>query len=268
MDIVTHTLSGIAISTVFASLSKKSLWKKGIILFCGSIGAAIPDIDVISLWSGFDSTIGKVLHLTKRGKDIYFGNYWYSHRHFSHSLVGGLTVTLFMLFLFYLLCVLFLRDKSVSNFLKDKSVYFSTFLCAYFMHLLGDLPTPGCTWGGIKLFWPMTTPIGGTGQLWWWNNYDIFLIILFCCSTNIGVVVVYHVFHKKFIRYLPVVIFLCSFFAIFYQIDQRNFSFAYRGYTKKYDEYERKSLEIQREVLGEKMYDIMVEVDRRLTVYF
>lgn len=266
MDIVTHTLSGIAISTVFASLSKKDLWKKGIILFCGSIGASIPDIDVISLWSGFDRTIGKVLHLASTGKDIYFGNSWYSHRHFTHSLVGGLTMTLLVLFLSYLACVLFSKDTNITKFLKDKCVYFGAFWCAHFIHLLEDMLTPGGNWGGIALFWPINKPIGGMGLLWYRNNYDIFLMVLFCCFINIGVVAVYHVFHKKFIRYLPVAICICSLLAVLYQIDQRNFSFAYKGYTKRYREYERRSLEIQRKILGKNIYALMVRLDR--SVYF
>jgi len=38
MDILSHTLSGIAISTIVASFSKKEIWKKGVIVFCGGIG--------------------------------------------------------------------------------------------------------------------------------------------------------------------------------------------------------------------------------------
>jgi hypothetical protein len=140
------------------------------------------------------------------------------------------------------------------------------------MHLLGDLPTPSLTWGGIKLFWPLSVAIGGSGHIWWWNNYDIFLIIAGCCAINMAIIILYHYWKKPFIRYFPLFIFIGSFIAIFQQIDQRNINFADTGHTKRiwerYGEYEIKSLEIQKEILGEKLYDIMTKVDQKLTFYF
>jgi inner membrane protein len=268
MDIITHTLSGIAMSTIAASLSKKPLWKKGIIICCGAIGGAFPDIDVISLWSGFDTTIGKFFDLPHKGRDIYFSNYWYSHHNFTHSLIGGVTITVFIVLLSYLVCLLVSKNKNVSLFLTQKGEYFLAIFFGYVAPLMGDLPTPGHTWDGIKLFWPLSTPIGATGHLWWWNNYDIFLIVFICCAINFGLILLYHLSKKPFIRYLPVIICVGSLLAVLYQIHQRDFSFAYSGYTKRYDEYERKSLDIQREILGEKLYKIMVNVDHKLTIYF
>ena len=262
MDLLTHTLSGIGIATVLASFANKDVQKKGIILLCGCLGGALPDIDAISLWSRFDTTIGKFLRLPHRGRDIYFSNYWYSHRNFTHSLLGGVIMTLITVLCAYLIVVLVAQDKHITNFLKRTGIYFSALFFAHLTHLLGDLPTPGGPWGGLKLFWPLTTTIGGTGQLWWWHNDDILLIIFACCVINTGLLIGYHLFKKTFMRYIPVLFVIGSFFLILHQIDQRNFSFAYTGYTRKYEEYDKKSLEIQRKILGKKMYDIMRTMDR------
>ena len=39
-------------------------------------------------------------------------------------------------------------------------------------------------WNGVNFFWPSKYYIGGTGDIWWWNNYDIFLIVLSVVLTN------------------------------------------------------------------------------------
>ena len=272
MDIISHTLSGIAISTIVAAISKKALWEKGLIVFCGGLGGALADIDSISLWSRFDSTIGAFFHLPHKGSDIYFSNYWYSHHNFAHSLVGGLIITLCLFVIFSLPVTVFSKNDSRRNMFRRIGVYWVVLFLGYVMHLLGDLPTPSLTWGGIKLFWPLPVAIGGTGHIWWWNNYDIFLIIGGCCAINIGMIILYPILKKPFIRYLPLFICIGSFIAILHQIDQRNVNFANTGYTKgyweRYWEHDIKSLEIQKEILGEKLYDIMTNADRKLTFYF
>jgi hypothetical protein len=272
MDIMTHTLSGIAISTIVASLSKKRIWEKGVIVFCGGIGGALPDIDSMSLWSRFDSTIGAFFHLPHNGRDIYFSNYWYSHHNFAHSLVGGLIITSCLFVLFSLPVIVFSKNNNRRNIFNRIGVYWIALFLGYVMHLLGDLPTPSLTWGGIKLFWPLSVAVGGSGHIWWWNNYDIFLIIGGCCAINMGIINIYHHSKKPFIRYFPLFICIGAFIFILHQIDQRNVNFVDRGQTKRiwerYWEYEIKSLEIQKEILGEKLYDIMTNVDRKLTFYF
>ena len=136
------------------------------------------------------------------------------------------------------------------------------------MHLAGDLPTPGHTWGGIKLFWPLSTAIGGTGQIWWWNNYDIFIIIVMCCALNMGMIIFDHFLEKPFARYLPLFICIVSLLVILNLIEQRNVNFAHKGYTRRYDDYETKSVDIQKKILGKKVYEIMRTVDRKLPLNF
>lgn len=268
MDIMTHTLSGIAISTIVASVSKKEMWKKGLIIVCGATGGALPDIDAVSLWSRFDNTIGAFFHLAQNGRDIYFGNHWYSHHNFTHSFVGGLIITSFIVMLFSFPAVIVSKDHARTNIFKCIFVYWVAMFLGYSMHLMGDLPTPGHTWGGIKLFWPLHKAVGGSGRIWWWNNYDIFLIIVGCCAINMGIIILNQIIKKPFIRYFPAVICIISIAAILHQIDQRTVNFSYSGYTKRFDEYEKRSLEIQQEILGNKLYAVMRAFDRKMVVYF
>jgi hypothetical protein len=52
------------------------------------------------------------------------------------------------------------------------------------------MPTPASTWGGVNFFWPFKTYIGGTGHIWWWNNYDIFLIVVAVIIINLIMAIV------------------------------------------------------------------------------
>lgn len=224
----------------------------------------LPDIDAISLWSRFDQTIGSFLHLSHTGRNIYFSNYWYSHHNFTHSLVGGLLITSCLVLLPSLPVLVYPKSNDTRASFRGLAVYWLAAFAGYVMHLVGDLPTPSHTWGGIKLFWPLPQAIGGTGHIWWWNNYDIFLILAGCCTVNLGLIVFAHFVKKPLIRYLPLVICMVSLLAIFYQIDQRHVDFAQAGHAA----HEKKSLEIQQQILGRKLYGIMREIDRKLPLCF
>ena len=63
MDILTHTLSGVAIGTVVSSFSNRGILDKVTIVLISGFAGALPDFDAISLWSGFDSTIGSFFNL-------------------------------------------------------------------------------------------------------------------------------------------------------------------------------------------------------------
>jgi len=268
MDILTHTLSGVALSTMVAAIAKRRLRETGLLIFCGGLGGAFPDIDAISLWSGFDATIGKLLNLEHTGRDIYFSNFYYSHHNFMHSFVGAVGFSMLAGLCFLLVALICSKGVGRVSLLKFSSLCVISFFGGYVMHLLGDLPTPGCVWHGIKLFWPSSVPIGGTGHLWWWNNYDIFLLVLFCCTANIGLIVFYRFFKKNFIQYLAVIIFVSMSAAVFYQIVQRPTHFAYEGYTPYHAQYERQSLEIQKQTLGQPLFRVMVNLDRKLKMNF
>jgi hypothetical protein len=228
----------------------------------------VPDIDAISLWSKFDRTIKPLFHLPQTGRDIYFGNYWYSHHNFMHSLFSGLLFTMFMALLLYCMGRFGAKNSTSKSIILRKTAYLLAFFGGYVIHLCGDLPTPAHLWGGIKLLWPSPLPSGGTGQIWWWNNYDLFLLVAGCCAINTGAIIVAHALKKPVIKLLPPLMCLVTFAAALYQIQHRPVNFAYSGYTKRFDEYEQKSLAIQQAMLGNKLYAFMAKFDHHLRVAF
>lgn len=276
MDIITHTISGLTAATIVAPFSRNSLVKKGLILCCGAAGGLLPDIDTISLWSGFDKTIGEIFQLPAKGQDIYFGNYWYSHHSFFHSIVCGL--------LFASLLFLFVSGWSLSREMMsrdvsiDRSIYKKistkrlcglTFFLGYLAHIAGDLPTPAHVWGGVKLLWPLPFSIGGTGQIWWWNNYDIFLLIFGCCLLAVMAVVLSHFRPKQqYIKCLPLIVVVITLTLVFYQINHRSGSFYYTGHTRNFRQYEQQSIDIQKDILGKKCYGIMRRFDQAIPLNY
>ena len=145
----------------------------------------MPDIDAISLWSGFDSTFGYLFGLDASGREIYSGKFWFSHHNFFHSIAAGL---MFSGLIFLLLHYIANRKSKIMKTMKENLapnfLYIITFFSGFIVHLLEDMPTPASAWGGVNLFWPFDGFVGGFGCIWWWNNYDIFLIILSAIIAN------------------------------------------------------------------------------------
>lgn len=269
MDIITHTLSGLAVSTIVASESKKDLPGKAAILTAGALGAVFPDIDAVTMWSGFDSLIGKTLGLSMKGRDIYAGNLWYSHHNFTHSVVGGLVGAFLFVLALYLFFRLAYGKGGFKFFAKHYAVYFAAFFLGHLAHLAGDLPTPSSVWDGIRLFWPLETAVGGTGHIWWWNNYDIFLLFFSCCVINIVVIVVAHFSISSIVRYLPAAVFIVCLSLAAYQSANRNHNFAYKKYVRSESlKHEKKSLDIQKKILGDSLYRVMEKIDRAIPIPF
>lgn len=269
MDILTHALSGVAIGTVISGLSKCRLKHRiGYIAF-GGFGGILPDIDAISLWSRFDSTFGRLFRLTDSGKDIYSSKFWYSHHGFMHSIIACLLIGLILGFIIHLISARFktIGLKNIITSFKDYRLYLISFILGFLLHLLGDLPTPSSSWNGINMFWPSKHYIGGTGEIWWWNNYDIFLLILSTIILNLMVILIGRLMNKKILR-ITISIFLLGFISIIYQIKTRSFDFNYMGHTTKYDFYEQKSKDIQKQILGTRLYEIMVKFDNKMKINF
>ncbi|MBN2435768.1 MAG: metal-dependent hydrolase [Spirochaetes bacterium] len=272
MDIITHTLSGVAAGTAVANFSRNGISDKTKIVLFAGFGAFIPDLDALSLWSGFDSTIGSILNLVNSGKNIYFAKLWYSHHAFMHSLPAGV----FLAVLLSLLTAVLSRfgsnnngisGKSFKEFLIRQKFIFLAFMCGYIMHLLGDLPTPSCVWGGVNMFWPLKTYVGGTGDIWWWNNYDIFIIALVVSIINCSVILT-GICKTKSYKCLTLFVFTLGFFICLYQIKNRDANFNYIGHTPDYHIYEEKSKKIQKDILGEYLYNIMDKLDKKIPLYF
>jgi hypothetical protein len=269
MDILTHALSGIAVGTVIVSFSdKKHKGKLGLIGLAG-FGAVLPDLDAISLWSKFDSILGSFLGLKNSGQEIYFSKFWYSHHGFLHSLMAGVIIALLSFFLIFVLkrrLKMFLFQDLLQN-LKNQKMYVFSFIAGFIIHLIEDMPTPSCVWGGVNFLWTSKIYVGGTGDIWWWNNYDIFLIVISVIGLN-GIAHVTSKFIRIDIRKITAVVFFLGVALSLYQIKTRDFDFNYTGHTPKYQQFEIKSKEIQEKILGEKLYNLMLEFDNKIPVNF
>lgn len=252
MDLLTHTLSGIAVGSAIGIRTKS--FKPFVI---GAIGGALPDIDAISLWSKFDGTIGSWCALSSSGHDIYFGKYWYSHHAFMHSLAAA------CLFGFLLYAISHFFYKS-----KNAAAYGLAMFCGFTMHLLGDMPTPGSTWDGIALLWPSAHYAGGSGDVWWWNNYDVFLITLLVVAVNTCLYIINKYLLSKSTYKVALLFFVAAFCLAFYQIKTRNYDFDYTGFSTDFGVKEQKSLEIQRNILGDKWFGYMQYLDSHVKIYF
>lgn len=263
LDILTHTLSGVAVATCVVTFVPRVKDRLGILLV-GALGGAFPDLDAISLWSRFDGTIGKLFALPAKGSVIYSSKYWYSHHGFLHSLLGSVLIGLILMCFLYLIQ----RNKeSFLSFLQSKKLYFLTFILAYWAHLAGDLPTPSSAWGGIALFWPSLDYVGGSGKIWWWNNYDIFLIIVLCVVLNLAVLA-FSKYLKNRIKVVSTTIFTICLVFIIFQVNTRHFNYAYSNDSSRYAEMEQKSKEEQKRILGTPLYNMMVSFDSKLKIYF
>ncbi len=266
MDIISHTLTGVAVGTVFATISNGSFKKKGLIILSGGLGGALPDFDAISLWSKFDGTIGAFFNLQHSGKDIYFGKFWYSHHAAMHSILAPLVLILFSILLSFLI-----KRKLKFNAFQQHigSLKFSllAFFFGFLFHLFEDMPTPASVWGGVNLFFPSTSYVGGFGNIWWWNNYDLVLIIFSVIVVNL----ILNALPKRLYGFKvksSIAVFGIGLLGFIYQIKTRPIDFSYTGHTNKFEEFEKQSKLIQKEILGDQLFEFMNEVDNRIPLNF
>jgi inner membrane protein len=257
MDIITHTISGIATGSIIAAFSKSKKQRLST-LALSAIAGALPDFDAISLWSKFDCYIGSPLHLNHSGKEIYFSKFWYSHHAFMHSLLASLLICALLYF-----TIKITSNKSFSLTFYTYKYHMLAFVLAYCTHLIEDMPTPSCVWGGVNFMWPSKTYIGGTGQIWWWNNYDLFLIISMVVLINTILLLSVLKSYKT-----TLAIYLTGLGLLLYQINHRPLNFNYTGHSNKYDLYEKQSLEIQKSILGNTTYNLMRKFDNHVKVNF
>lgn len=269
MDILTHTLSGIAIGTVVSSFSTGGIREKLKIVVLSGFAAALPDSDAISLWSSFDSNIGKVFNLSASGKEIYSAKYWYSHHAFMHSAFAAVLFAAIIGLLHYPVDIWFTKpkEKSLLKSLNKNKLVLIGFILGFWLHLLEDMPTPSSTWGGVNLLWPSRSYVGGTGDIWWWNNYDIFLIVSCVIILNL-ILLIAGQFTRFNLKKFTAGVFVLGFAFAFIQIKTRDFDFAYTGYTARFQEFEIESKRIQRDILGDRLYYMMEKFDNNLHFYF
>lgn len=262
MDILTHTLSGIAVGTVLASRSSGNWRSKSSILLFSGLGGALPDVDAVSMWSRFDAIFGRLFSLEHSGKVIYSAKLWYSHHSFMHSLLAVILFTFLIGCLFWLFSK---REKNTSfpNVFRNKQLLLAGFGLGYVIHLLQDMITPRGSWGGVRLFFPSAAYIGGTGDIWWWNNYNLFLVVSIVLFINLFLLLI---FRKNISRGFKctVSVFLIGCVCFGWQMKSINYNFN----GKKYAECEQKSKEIQKDILGDDTYRLMEKLDNLLIIHF
>lgn len=266
MDIISHTLTGVAVGTVFAAISNDDWKRKCSIIFAGGIGGALPDIDAISMWSRFDSTIGAFLGLEHTGREIYAGKFWYSHHAALHSILAPLIIILLAVIISSVVRKRF-NMVDIRNHFNIKKFSLLAFFFGFLLHLFEDMPTPASVWGGVNLFFPNDQYIGGFGNIWWWNNYDLVLIITSVILLNMMINFVPKFIHKIKIT-SSMSVFLIGLSLFLYQINTRPVDFSYSGNTSNFDNFEAQSKQIQKDILGETVYDIMSKIDDRIPLNF
>lgn len=238
------------------------------IIGMGALGGALPDFDAISLWSKFDSTIGSWLNLTHTGRDIYFNTFPYSHHGAMHSFLFPILIVA----TFFLLQLLFAKIKgrkntSISSKWNNAKWYVFTFLGAYCLHVIEDMPTPGCVWGGVNLWWPSDIWVGGSGSIWWWNNYDLFLIVISIILINLVLLIVRKASRRSMAKFASIVFGIGLAIGL-KQIATRGYDFDYEGFSTDYNTMEQKSKEIQQEILGDTVFGWMEKLDNEIPLNF
>lgn len=258
MDILTHSVSGMAVGTVVAAYSKKSFGKRALIVFISTFAGAFPDIDVISLWSGFDGSFGKWFGLSHSGREIYFAKFWYSHHAATHSLFASLV------FAGLVALVVKLRNRSG----KLAWIYPIAAFCGYQMHLWGDTPTPDGGWGGIMYWFPSKQYLGGWGYTHWWNNYDIFLLLVACILANWLVPLLRQFIKFPALKWLPVANFILAVGLCIYQLGARDLDFNDYSNSESGKSKREQLLDFQRESLGDTLFEMMRKFDAAVPVHF
>jgi membrane-bound metal-dependent hydrolase YbcI (DUF457 family) len=268
MDILTHAVSGLAAGVVIAGFSGQGFggsgrgrglsWKnfgaQVAIVAAAGLGGVLPDIDTASYLLG---------------DGIYSAKLWYSHHGFFHSL--------FAAFLFALLMGLVLSwrrkggmrgSHGFRGFAAGFSRYallLGGFVAGFTLHLVEDMVTPASTWGGVRLFFPSREYVGGTGQIWWWNNYDLFLI---ACSVFVLCGILMLMRRLRWVRFVSLGIFAVGCVVCAIQIAGRETDYAYTGHTPRYAQFEEASLAEQRKILSPRLYRAMTRLDKALPVQF
>jgi inner membrane protein len=259
MDILIHTLSGALVGSLVGNLAKdKTIGQRFLLVVVGAIAGAMPDLDAISMWSGFDASFGSWFSLSETGRQIFYGKHWYSHHGCSHSLLAALIITAVFAVI---------RKVIVRKSIGQGLVYCLAFFFGYVSHLLGDLPTPPGSWGGIGLFYPLDEYAGGWAWTWWWNNYDVFLLLLAGVIVNL-ILIVLRRFLKQWSGKSSVISSCAIIVLCLVQFHLRGPNFEYVRGNNEFGSMEQRSLAIQRKVLGESLFKQMRKFDNSISLNF
>ncbi len=109
--------------------------------------------------------------------------------------------------------------------------------------------------------------MGGFGKIWWWNNYDLTLIIISVLIVNLVITFLPKQLYKTKIP-VTVFVFLLGASVFLFQLTNRPVDFAYTGYSKQYNELESQSKQVQKQILGDKLFAIMKAIDNKIPFAF
>ncbi len=265
MDIITHVVAGALAGGCAALMIRGARARLAGALSWGALGGFLPDIDVATRVPGFDETFGRLLGLPPGGV-IYGGSEWYSHHHFTHSLVACLV---FGLLLASALGLERLIWGATDDGRRVVRIWLAP-LCmsaGFLMHLAGDLVTPASVWGGIQLLWPLDTMFGGWGWAWWFNNYDLFLVQVLGLLM-LGLVSLVPRPQPITARVLPAAVLALVIGACVLLLQLRQHDYAYSGNATNYQALEAASLDEQHRLLPPGLLAAMLEIDRMVPFPF
>lgn len=265
MDIFTHVVAGALAGGCVALMIRGAPARVGAALSWGALGGFLPDIDAASRVPGFDATLGRAFGLAP-GEVVYAGGEWYSHHHFTHSLVAALAAALLVAGLLGLERLVF-GPTSDGRRVVRIGMAPAALLAGYLLHLAGDLVTPASVWGGIQLLWPLEPMVGGWGWCWWFNNYDIFLVQVLGLGL-LGLVSLLPRTRPVLARLLPAVLLASVLATCTALLQLRQQDYAYEGHASDYQGLEEASLDEQRRLLPPDLADLMISFDQSMPLPF
>ena len=153
-----HGFSGYVCAKVAEPLARRyAPVSARLLVFAVFLGAMFPDLDIIT----------RIF-----GKNHYFGNTWYAHRHFTHSIFG--TLVLALVAAGVVLLLLRRSGKLSPRVWQTMAWCTGAFWFGGLLHIFGDLFTPG--WQ-MPVFWPHPARFGGFRQIGWFTPYLLWLFL-------------------------------------------------------------------------------------------
>jgi membrane-bound metal-dependent hydrolase YbcI (DUF457 family) len=247
MDIYCHAATGAVAGLALASsrLRGTAVRRRTAIAAC-TVGAVLPDLDALSLGLG------------GWGRRVYYGDYWYSHHHFSHSLLGAALIALAAAWIWS-------RYRGWRGRPAALSSLAALVFAGCVVHLLGDLPTPPGPWGGLPLLFPLSSDFGGWARVWWWHNYYVMYV---CLGALLAGAVLYGIEKlrpsaRSLTRGLQTLAALIALSLCVYYFSQSRFDPSGSWYQK-----DARAQEIQKDWLPGRVHRVFVRASGVLPLYF
>jgi len=256
MNGFTHAAAGVFAATSVMALARRP--RPFLAVLVGGLGGVLPDLDAIPGFPGFDRTVGAWLGLPS-GASIYSGGAWYSHRHFTHSLAAALLATGVLALVWLVLSRPRRLAPDTERRDRVEPLALLGFALAWVLHLVGDMVTPGGSWGGVQLLWPHPVMVGGWGLTWWWNNYDVLLLFGVGGAVNLGLILGRRWVPRRVVR--PSAAAVGALVVALVAVQLRGRSYEIEG---DHWEMEARTHQEQIRILGPRLGHTLVQVDQRI----